>query len=312
MEVVNCILCDSRESDSLFVLTDLWLERENVQASFVCCKGCGLIYQNPRPNFSEMNQHYPKTYEVFSKGTENKKSFLFDYGMEKRSKLITEEITGGKLLDIGCANGTFLLWMKQKKGFEVFGVEISEHASKYARDLGLTVITGTLNDAKFQNNYFDIITMWDVLEHFHNPLDTLIEANRILKPGGIVVIRVPNHHSIDSRLFGRYWAGYDAPRHLYVFNNKTITSILSKSKFKIERKTSQIGGYLNFVKSIRFYLNDKKVSKRVTSIFENIFSSIFVRILMAPFFWVKDLNLRGSEMVVIARKKENSDLVMEK
>jgi 2-polyprenyl-3-methyl-5-hydroxy-6-metoxy-1,4-benzoquinol methylase len=307
MEFTTCNLCGERQNARLFTAPDLLLNRKNVQATFVRCASCGMIYQNPRPTIEEMQQHYPPEYESYLEIHNNHISWLMDqainYGTVKRGRFIVKYKHSGRLLDVGCATGFFLNGMRSQGDWELHGVEINPYAAEIARDrYGLKVCTGTLIEAAYPAHFFDVITMWDVLEHLHQPLENLREIERILKPDGLLVLRVPNVSSLDAKLFKRYWAGYDAPRHLYVFSPRTLEELLREAGFNPINCSSHSGNYTTFLLSLRFWINAHGCnSKSVNSLLRILYHPI-MRICSAPIFYLRGLGLRGSQIVVTAAK----------
>jgi SAM-dependent methyltransferase len=97
----------------------------------------------------------------------------------------------------------------------------------------LNVFTGTVEEAKFENDFFDVIILNNVLEHLFDPKTTLNEINRILKNNGTLVIGIPNANSFEAKIFKKYWSAWDLPRHLYHFTPNTIKSLLNKTGFQV-------------------------------------------------------------------------------
>ncbi|MDP3142919.1 MAG: class I SAM-dependent methyltransferase [Candidatus Omnitrophota bacterium] len=263
MERVNCNLCGRNDTQTLFKTQDrAWL----VEGSFnlVKCLNCGLIYLNPRPDAVEMSKYYPPPY--FSRVIADGRLSVGDESLMKRDfKLRLKEIVryknGGRFLDIGCLDGYFLAYLK-KIGWQVSGVEIDSTACRFARDkLGLEVFCGELIQAAYPERYFDVISLYDVLEHLSNPSAALREIYRILKDDGLLCIRVPNIDSLEFRIFKERWLAIDAPRHLFHFQTRTIKKILEKCGFKYSKITSsslraeRIWGYKE---SLRYLLMEHK------------------------------------------------------
>lgn len=310
MESTICNHCGDAEAKHLYTLPDLLLERKDIQGEFVRCKTCDLIYQNPRPTQAEMQQHYPPEYESYADSRATDKATwllrkVYTYGTTKRARVVTRAKKSGRILDIGCASGIFLLGMKSRPGWEAIGVEINPHAANIAKENQLDVFTGTLDAAAFPSNWFDAVTLWDVLEHLHDPTASLREIHRILKPDGILVIRVPNVSSRDAKWFGPTWAGWDSPRHLYVFGIDTLRKILETNNFQIENMSCEIGSYPTFVLSVRFWLYHKKVNKKTREKISKWLYSPFMRMVTAPIFYLLGLGLRGPLITVTARKEAN-------
>ncbi|MEW6009208.1 MAG: class I SAM-dependent methyltransferase [Candidatus Omnitrophota bacterium] len=140
----------------------------------------------------------------------------------------------GEVLDVGTGSGEFLELMKDN-GWRVSGVEYAKTTSEYAREnLHLNVKTGDLLETNFQSCYFDLVTLWDSLEHLYSPKETLIEINRILKDDGLLVISTPNIDNLAAMMFKNFWYT-NVPRHLYQFSPKTIKLVLKKANFKAFR-----------------------------------------------------------------------------
>ena len=242
MEYVNCHLCGLDEIQVLFRKKDKF-DISQDEFHVVECQGCGLLYVNPRPTLEEMGRFYPETYSW--KETLEADSFLTRLvrGLEKRYRyhLLKNEaskvlkFTGrnaGRVLDIGCGTGDRLdVW--RSKGFESYGVETSPSAD-YARDhLKLNVVRGDLFSARFPDQFFDLVMLYNVLEHTHSPGAVCQEVHRILKKDGCLIIQVPNKDSLQSKIFGRRWAAFDVPRDLYYFNIKTLRNLLEEIGFRV-------------------------------------------------------------------------------
>jgi len=309
MENVICNLCGNAQSDTYETVSDLLLERHDVQVELVQCVECSLVYQNPRPTPAEIGEHYPPEYVSYvDHASEKKRSWLLqqaiEYGFRKRQRFITRHKKGGSLLDIGCAAGTFILGMRDLKNWQVAGVELSEDVAAMARErYDLNVFSGTLENAAFEDEQFDVVTMWDVLEHVHDPIATLNEIHRILKPDGLLLTRVPNLACWDVALFGNCWAGYDAPRHLYIFTPQTLKETLAKAGFHAFENSSGSASYMTFVLSVKFWLTAKGVSEQTKSLLIGLLYHPIARLISAPFFYLPNFALRGPILVTLSKKE---------
>jgi SAM-dependent methyltransferase len=230
------------------------------------------------------------------------------FGIEKRCRIINSlpgNNNGGRLLDIGCSTGLFINLLRQTGTWEVRGIEPSEYAVKIAREnYKLDVYNGSLSDANYPTAYFDVVTLWDVLEHLPDPSGTLEEISRITKPQGHLVIRVPNYDSLDAKIFGAEWAGLDLPRHYYVFSKNNIHRIFERNDYLITTTSGAIGAYPTFVLSIRFWLTSHSVDRSIRTKIIWILNHPISKLLSAPFFYFYGLFLLGSEITVIAKKKQ--------
>lgn len=314
MESVLCNFCGAAATEPFAVVADLLLERLNVKTTLVRCRQCGLVYQNPRPTLAEMGEHYPPQYESYTDQTVQAKRNWFlqkaaQRGVNKRCSFVTKYRRAGNLLDIGCATGGFLLGMRNQGDWTLAGVEINPAVAALARERhGLDIFAGTLDKAGYPTASFDAVTLWGVFEHLHDPLQTLTEIRRILRPDGIVVISVPNLSSWNARLFGATWAGLDAPRHLYVFTPETLSALLTKAGFAVIEHSCTVGSYMAFVLDVRFWLTAHGVAARYKEVISQLLYHPFARLLSAPLFYLIGNTRRGPSLVTVARKVEPKPL----
>jgi SAM-dependent methyltransferase len=292
-----CDICGSTRSEVLFEIPDLWTDRMNISALYYKCPDCGLVFQSPKPSSEDLKIYYPDNYEVFH----NKSNLLNKFGLWRRFGLIQRYKSKGILLDVGSAQGNFLNYIISNKGWEGIGLETNQKAAENARQVyGLNIINDQIENADFMGQTFDVITLWDVLEHLTDPSSVLKKLRNTLKPDGILVLRLPNLSCLDAKWFGKCWAGYDSPRHLFVFTIDNLEILLKQTGYKIKLIYSNIGGYLNFVKSLDFYMKYHLVNPNLRKSIIKVLRSIPIRIIAFPVFWVKDRMFHGSEIVVIA------------
>ena len=152
-----------------------------------------------------------------------------------RTKTFLPFVGKGRLLDVGCGRGD-LLGRMVALGWEGCGVEVSPETARYAREQrGLKVVEGDLCEARFPAGMFDMVIFHHSLEHVFSPTATLREANRILQRCGRLFLVLPNAASAEARLFGRWWFGWDMPRHLYHFTPQTLERCLRQTGFRVMR-----------------------------------------------------------------------------
>ena len=233
ISVQICPLCDSHK-------VSFFLRKKGFD--LYKCQNCKLLFLFPLP---ESIGVYDESY--FS-GAEKGFGYV-DYDVDKEPMKPTFNkyldivsslgISNGKLLDIGSATG-FFMDLAEKRGFEVTGVEISDFAAEIGRKKGLKIITGDLIDQKFTESHFDVITMFDVLEHVPKPKEIIREVYRILKKGGLVVINTPDVESLWARVLGTHWQLIMPPEHINYFSPKNLGDYLSKNGFEV-KISSKIG-----------------------------------------------------------------------
>jgi 2-polyprenyl-3-methyl-5-hydroxy-6-metoxy-1,4-benzoquinol methylase len=140
-------------------------------------------------------------------------------------------VADGRLLDVGCGAGEWLLLMRGL-GWRVEGIDFDERAVQVAAQRGLDVCCGTLEQRGFPSARFDAVILNHVIEHLPDPVATLLESARILKPGGRLVLFTPNSSSLGHNLFKGGWRGLEPPRHLHIFSMPSTYQILQQAGFQ--------------------------------------------------------------------------------
>ena len=227
-----CRICSSEGLQPRFIKDGFRIEK---------CMNCGLMQVTNPPAPSEIGSYYENGFfdEHYSKLQTDPKRLAYEY--EKfnfRLKEIEKRTTGkGRILDVGCSFG-FFLDVARKRGWKVYGVEISEYASNHAkRNLGLNVVNKDLIGARFDTGFFDIVTLWNVLEHLHDPVELMNEVYRILKEKGIVVLTTGDIESPLARLKRGRWRMLIPPIHLSHFSPSTINYLLDPSGLDLIEQT---------------------------------------------------------------------------
>lgn len=147
----------------------------------------------------------------------------------------------GRVLDIGCGSGGRYLDILKALGWTTFGTDASPNAADAARAKGHDVVVGVAEEQAFPDESMDVVTMWHVLEHTHSPRHALANAQRMLRPGGMLSLGVPNWGSVHARVFGQYWQSCEVPRHLFQFTKPTLTRYLQEAGFRITSMTTRTG-----------------------------------------------------------------------
>jgi SAM-dependent methyltransferase len=141
----------------------------------------------------------------------------------------------GRVLDIGCGNGTLLARLRSL-GWDAVGHEMDPISARFARDhFGLKVSEGLLAEACFVPESFDVVTLSHVIEHVHFPENLVLQCRALLKPGGKLIILTPNTDGLGHRHFRESWRGLEPPRHIYCFNPRTLSTCVERGNMRIER-----------------------------------------------------------------------------
>lgn len=295
VEVECCQICGGRDHVLMF---------EEAPHRIVRCKGCSLVFVTPRVADHHVEEIYNEDYWRSDRPRDRgyadyaRDEPLYLKTFERRMQFVDRWVQGeAKVLDIGCAAGFFLRTMRAR-GHDVWGLELSAAIAAVAREhLGeervhIGTIEGLPPDLPgFTPGSFDLVTLWDVVEHVPDPQSLLRAAARMLKPDGLLLLETQNVASRFARLLGRRWQHYKHQEHLYHFNPQTVAELLDQAGFEVVSNTPRFGGK---------YVSLSFIAERAS------------RLSPAMGFLLKPLHLLGranlyvnfhDEMVVVARAK---------
>ena len=288
METVeSCELCCGCEF-SPFVIGRDRLHGIEGEFQLVRCSTCGLVFVNPRPDREEIKRFYPGAYGPHgeARGPSHSHrlspmrrrlySLYYNYpSNNQRNGILLRALLSpvrwatvkgvipfqgdGRILDVGAGSGGFLASMKAL-GWEPYGVDISPEAVQRARKLGVKMFLGEVQDASYPDRFFDVITLRAVLEHVHHPVAVLQEVRRILQDQGMVYIVVPNIASLNFRIFGRFWYGLEAPRHLYAYSPQVMDRLAERTGFRILSRRFR-SSTLGLRASLQYWYDEQKGSR---------------------------------------------------
>ena len=303
-----CFICDNPNWRFLYKAQDLLHDIEGDFWLFECPQ-CGMVTTQPKLDNEHIEKYYPEDYISYPIAVDQEKTWHQradrQRGVRRRAEFAIAE-TGmktGKVLDVGCATGVFLKGM-QDRGWESQGIEPSDYAANYAKEqLKLDVKHDYLQFDSYAANQFDLVTLWDVFEHLPNPTETLEIIHNILKPGGVLLLSLPNPESWDRRWFKEAWSGWDVPRHYYVYGLKTLKQLLKRHGFRFKRIKSFTGRHGAMGISFEFLLKNRGASEKKRQSFSKFFHSYAVRALTYPYFMFADAINRSASMTVVFIKE---------
>ncbi|MEI6437685.1 MAG: class I SAM-dependent methyltransferase [Candidatus Omnitrophota bacterium] len=240
-EQVMCNVCGADDPQEIYPATYKDDRAENIVETFrssgdetlvdrlVRCRRCGFQYLNPRLKAELVLQGYSGGEDqVFVSQAESREK-TFDEALGSIEKMLPAK---GRVLDVGTAGGSFLA-VARRRGWETAGCEPNRWLCSWAGShYGLAVTPGTIFDMRLADASFDLVTLWDVLEHTPDPRRVLQECRRVLKPGGILVVNYPDIGSWIARMMGRRWV-FLLSVHLYYFDRVTIRRLLKETGFEM-------------------------------------------------------------------------------
>ncbi|MEA5405850.1 class I SAM-dependent methyltransferase [Arcicella sp. DC2W] len=236
-KISTCPICQQNSFSTFLNVQDYTVSQETFD--IVNCNSCGFKFTNPRPTIDKIGAYYKA--ESYISHTNTSKGLIAKiyhsvrkYTLKGKLELVNNLFPSkGKLLDVGCGTGMFLNVCKED-GWKVFGIEPDDDARAIAEQINQSTIKNDVISS-FQNEQFDIISLWHVLEHVHQLNETIDWLYERLSNDGSLIIAVPNHESEDAAIYGNKWAAYDVPRHLYHFSQKTIKQLFEQHNFRLEK-----------------------------------------------------------------------------
>ncbi|MDI6717442.1 MAG: class I SAM-dependent methyltransferase [Patescibacteria group bacterium] len=306
MKQIRCNFCDSDNSSLLYKAKDRMIRRNDLREfNVVICGDCGLVCFNPQPEWKDLEYFYGDDYYTNFFANKNKKSAVYNLIRKAKRAVLGAYMPkfwdfgkkSGNFLNIGCGNGDYESYLiKNYQKWKFYGVEPNILSYQIAKTIdGFKVFNGDLKSARYKDNYFDVILMNHSLEHMPNPMENIAECFRILKPGGRLVVAVPNFNCFTRRLFGSYWFHLDAPRHLFHFSSDVLKAMLEKNNFKINSlKFEVLSG--SIMRNIDYKLNRKEC------FFDKPFISLIIHYLIFPIDRFIELIGLASGLRIIAVK----------
>ena len=242
MQHVVCDLCGSERYKVRFPSTLESSDKTDLSAfrctsngygrhhAIVECLNCGLVYANPRYDSGEMLVRYRAVEDPLYVEEREGRVLTFERHLRPLEKIMPPG-DGRRLLDVGCHVGVFVEIAAQH-GWDAWGVEPSQWAATLAQQAGLKVLEATMATAGFDDESFDVVTMWDVIEHLEHPSAEVRQACRLLKPSGLLVAHTMDLDSPFARLMGRRWP-WLMEMHLYYFSRRTLATLMEKCGFQV-------------------------------------------------------------------------------
>jgi SAM-dependent methyltransferase len=314
-----CLVCATSDAGFYAVATDRLFSLAAGSFQLRRCRSCGCIFQHPLPDSIALASFYPRRYwwsadprsDISATLGKIERAYREFVGLD-HVRFLQRCARGGSrgrsLLDIGCGSGTFL-HLARKRGFVPYGMDRSEHAVAAARaQYDLPVRQGDIGSNLWEGHSFDFITMFHVLEHLPAPGKALEYASSLLKPGGSLILQVPNASSLQARVFGARWYGLDVPRHLINFTPRSLGILLDQAgcSWKIVRRFSLRDNPASLASSVAMRLDPigrrgrgKATNAIVEGVLEFLYLGLFL--LALPPAWIESIFGRGGTIWVHAR-----------
>ena len=234
----TCVLCGSGDCNVLYSVRDFEYGVPG-QWQIAQCSACKFCFQLPLPAPDTVTSFYPRDYSAYSHGSPISWMFHMVYWLDawRVKRMIGAR---GRVLDVGCGNGDTMLALQKRGDWDLWGVEFDREAVRAAKAAGLNVKEGDLMTCDLPPGSFDLIRMGHFIEHVLDPMGALRRAFELLRLGGVLFGETPNTDCWDFKLFGRYWGGLAAPRHITLFNHRNLVQALERTGFTQIRITPKL------------------------------------------------------------------------
>jgi SAM-dependent methyltransferase len=282
----HCPVCNNQQTRDILTCRDYLVS--GFPFTIRECSHCLTRFTSPRPDKTVIGEYYESTSYISHDTT--KKDFLTYiyriirwYNVRKKYQILERFSRGNTILDIGCGTGEFIGYCAVRKK-QCTGIEPNPKARTTAgQNYGVNIFESL--ETLPGNETYDIITLWHVLEHFHDPRETLNKLRPMLAPGGIIVAALPNCRSYDAEKFREYWAAYDVPRHLFHFSAESFKHLYTNIGFlciavlpqyidafyisflsekNMKRKFPLIHGFFTgFISNVKSTFNEKNTSSLI-------------------------------------------------
>ncbi len=272
LETVGCPICGSvgrrraEQQDLLCGIEGVFGQRH--------CPACKTFFLSPRVPESDIGRYYPASYPGFQEDRHPRliRKLAWALGLAVRKRRIVERfLRGGRILDVGCGNGFFLRTLAGGP-WDCYAMDTKWH--------GRGDCPGEFHEGRFDRQPpplagLDAVTLWHVFEHLYHPLRALENAASVLGPGGLLFLAIPDLRSIEPHLFGKYWIGWDPPRHVATYSRRGLETLLGRAGFHLVAVLPDVCTGEQFLLNVDSVLKSRRCRLRLQG-------SLVLRLLLSP------------------------------
>jgi len=311
MEKINCPICGGKDFKFVLKGVDNLHEIEGEFNVFKCVH-CSLILTNPRPDSFEIEKYYPDEYKPYKLNFKRAKwmaslrrkyKWLFKIINPSMTLDLDSNRKKANILEIGCGAGNFLYELKyMHPSWNIQGTDFNKKSIEKLKKYGVDTFVSDLTEIPLESDSIDIVYGWMILEHIHKINEALREVHRVLKKDGKFSFSIPNAGSWEFRFFAQNWFALQLPSHLYHFTEITITKILEKNGFKIEKILHQII-LANIFSSLKIIIKKSFLPKPVKFFFSSLLSwNLVYFFLTLPIAYIIAMFRQSGRLTIIAKK----------
>lgn len=307
LKIVNCPVCNANQSRKFMTTKALMHTHNHERYIFNLCDSCESVFLTNPVKETDLTNYYTDDYLPY-KGAEAwgkyqlfvaKSQMILDEKKIKTVKSVTKNKSNFSILDVGCGNPSFLVAIQKKMKADCTGIDFSDNGwkDKNLENIQLlkTTIANFIPDKKF-----DVVTLWHYLEHDYNLQETVIKLYNCIKPGGKLIIEVPDYKSITARHQQEFWEGWHSPRHLTFFSKKGFQKLFTTDKWTIIKH--QRFGTLDAFTLWWMGNMEKKNSNWNTTMEGEFWKLVFLKMMSFPFFIFEKFLPMGIQLIILEKK----------
>lgn len=316
-ERAPCPLCGADQPGEVILKgrDDAW--RKKGEFPLVPCGACGLVYQCPRPTPATMRYYYEDCYSGKSKEDMRRTQLesplvrLLNYYRIATIEKVRKLEPGQRMLDVGASYGGFIEMARVKRGVEAWAIDLDPGSiEEFVNKEDVQVTCGDLLEVGYPEGHFDVVTLLETLEHVYEPVQTLEEVRRILKPGGLVSVEVPNWDSVLRPLFGTAWFPLLLPTHLQHFSRRHLRQCAERAGLEVVHQQAMwfptemtLSMLVVIIRAIGHVEDaDKGLGRKFVDLLVGIFLLVLFLVVEVPTLLVLRLMGLSGHQTVVARK----------
>jgi SAM-dependent methyltransferase len=306
--VINCPICKKSES-TFYISTNALMHKQNQEHYiFNSCTNCDAVFLLNPVSIENLAKYYTENYLPYKGASAWGKYSSFVINSQKKldlrrvnfvKKHINKKESNHSVLDVGCGNPSFLDCLQKNTKINCTGIDFSDEGWKSSDYPDLVLRKVAIEDF-YTTELFDIITLWHYLEHDYNLHQTIEKLYNCLKPGGKLIIEIPDYESISAKTQKSYWQGWHSPRHLSLLTRKSFSVLFLEDKWRISKHLRY--GTLDAFTLWWLGRMEKKGIDWSSTMTPHFWPLVFLKIITAPIFVFEKLVPMGIQTMVVEKK----------
>jgi 2-polyprenyl-3-methyl-5-hydroxy-6-metoxy-1,4-benzoquinol methylase len=311
-DIATCPICKESQSSSYMSTNALMHEPNNELYIFNICNNCEAVFLINPVTIENLTHYYTDNYLPYRGASAWGKYSAFVLDSQKKldlrrgnfvKKHFKKNDSNLSILDVGCGNPSFLDFLQQNSKINCTGIDFSDAGWKNKNYPNLELRKVAIEDFT-STTLFDVITLWHYLEHDYNPQQTIEKLYNCLKPGGKIIIEVPDYNSLSAKIQKSYWQGWHSPRHISLLTKKSFSLLFQKDKWKISKHLRY--GTLDAFTLWWLGKMQKKDIDWSGNMSDHFWMLVLLKVVTAPVFAFEKLFPMGVQILVVEKRYSNS------